>query len=219
MQKTTAVMIDIETLGLGPASVILSIGAVRFNPFAVPGTVEMVENPAVSAFDDAQSVAQMVPDTFYKLVDPIEQQVRYGLQVEASTVMWWLTDESITPEARSAFGNKNAQLPLEAVLAELAGWLALGGGADTPIWSNGSLDINVLTTAYHVGGYGRPPWKYDAVRDYRTIAKEFGYCQTEEEWTHASVKHNALADATAQATNLQRIYNRAHAPHVAADGI
>ena len=170
---STAVMIDIETLGLGPASVILSVGAVRFDTHsAIPGSFVAREEPIPESADPSQT--QLVPDTFYMLVDVAEQQSRYGLQVDASTVMWWLGDASITPEARAAL-TASGKPALETLLAELAGWLALGGGEDVPVWSNGSLDINVLTTAYQVGGYGKPPWRYDAVRDYRTIAKQFGY--------------------------------------------
>ncbi len=200
-------MIDIETLGLGPASVILSVGAVRFDPMHAPGVF--------TARDEAHAdgSVSLVPDTFYTLVEPVEQQTRYGLQVEAGTAMWWLGDD-VPAAARAEFLTKNKP-GLEVMLAELAGWLALGGGTDVPIWSNGSMDINVLTTAYQVGGYGKPPWKYDAVRDYRTIAQEFGHHLQDNEWQDTK-QHNALADACAQATNLQRIYRRIQTPHISA---
>jgi exodeoxyribonuclease VIII len=63
----TMIMLDIETLGTRPNSVITSIGAVKF------GNNEIL-------------------DEFYTRVDA-ESCARLGLKMEVSTVMWWLQQE------------------------------------------------------------------------------------------------------------------------------
>lgn len=57
-------MIDIETLGTAPGSVILSIGAVEFGK-------------------------DRILDSFYQRVDP-DSCVSLGMTIDAHTVMWWL---------------------------------------------------------------------------------------------------------------------------------
>ena len=60
----TQVMIDLETLGTKPGSVIVALGAVKF------GNGEIL-------------------DTFYERIDP-ESCVELGMKIDVSTVMWWL---------------------------------------------------------------------------------------------------------------------------------
>lgn len=64
----TQVMIDLETLGNKPGSVIVAIGAVKF------GSGE-------------------ITSSFYERVDA-ESCVNLGLRMDCSTVMWWLKQES-----------------------------------------------------------------------------------------------------------------------------
>lgn len=68
-------MIDIETLGSTPGSVITSIGAVRFD---LAGTHE----------------------SFYYRIDP-ETCIAAGLTIDVSTVLWWMKQSD---EARAEFG-------------------------------------------------------------------------------------------------------------------
>lgn len=63
----TQVMIDLETLGNKPGSVIVAIGAVKF------------ANGEITA-------------SFYERVDA-ESCIALGLRMDASTVMWWLKQE------------------------------------------------------------------------------------------------------------------------------
>lgn len=57
-------MLDIETLGKNPGSVIVSIGAVKFDK-------------------------NTVTESYYTRVDP-ESCVKAGLKMDASTVIWWM---------------------------------------------------------------------------------------------------------------------------------
>lgn len=72
-------MIDLETLGTRPGSVIVAIGAVRFG-------------------------GGKILDRFYAVIDPQDAQA-CGLTIDAGTVLWWLGQSD---EARKeiAFGGK-----------------------------------------------------------------------------------------------------------------
>jgi hypothetical protein len=60
----TDVMLDLETLGHKPGSVIVAVGAVKFTPAGIM-------------------------DTFYSRVDAASCEA-IGLRLDASTVVWWL---------------------------------------------------------------------------------------------------------------------------------
>lgn len=80
--KANRIMLDLETLGTRPGSVILSIGAVRFDERAVLGT-------------------------FYERVDARDAQNR-GLSIDADTVLWWMAQ---SPEARAEIAQPGWTLP------------------------------------------------------------------------------------------------------------
>lgn len=82
-------MIDIETLGTAPGSVILSIGAVTFD--AEAGTLGA---------------------EFYSAIDP-QSAVDAGLRMDVSTLKWWMTQSD---DARRAVFAGNQ--PLDCVLRE-----------------------------------------------------------------------------------------------------
>lgn len=63
------VMLDIETLGTRNDAAILSIGAVKFNPFT-----------------------RTISDSFYVAIDP-ESCVSLGLTTDIKTIMWWMADD------------------------------------------------------------------------------------------------------------------------------
>lgn len=81
-------MIDIETLGVKPGCVVLSIGAVEF---------------------DSNGLGEM----FYDIIEP-ETCTDWGLVIEPRTTMWWMDQ----PEAaRKALTNAKRS-PLDAVLKD-----------------------------------------------------------------------------------------------------
>lgn len=83
-------MVDIETLGRLPGSVILSIGAVQF------GDVGFGES-------------------FYRTIDVFDS-LTAGLKIDESTIEWWRTQ----PEsARAVAQDRNAMRSLDTALAEL----------------------------------------------------------------------------------------------------
>ena len=77
--KPINIMLDLETWGTKPGSVITSIGAVVFN-------------------DEA------ITDTFYARIDP-KSAMEAGLLVDADTILWWMkqSDEARAEFSRSAY--------------------------------------------------------------------------------------------------------------------
>ena len=153
-------MIDCETFGLAPNSVILSIGAV---------TAEGAE--------------------FYLPVDITAQP---GREVDLDTVKWWFTQETNPPT--------HGTMLLSEALIKLANWLS--DENVTEVWANGSdFDFPLLVTAYKAEGL-QVPWKYNNVRDYRTLSKLFPRIEREP---FVGAKHNALDDAKNQMTHLKTL--------------
>lgn len=87
-------MLDLETLGTKPGSVILSIGAVKFNR------------------------KEVLPGWFHFHVSPADSRY-HGLQIEGDTVLWWLTQSD---EARKAI-TESKKYSLPYVLNEFTKWL------------------------------------------------------------------------------------------------
>ena len=171
----TQVMVDLETLGNGNSAVIIAVGAVKFDP-------------------DLKTVD---PDTFYTLVDP-QSCVDAGLQMDVSTVMWWLRQSD---EAREALRPDDLNKPhLHGVLASLMDWYA----GDLPTWGNGATFDNViLRNAYKAVGM-EAPWSFWNDRCYRTIKNQNPNVKMARTGTH----HNALDDAMSQANHLIQLLNQ-----------
>lgn len=93
-------MLDLETLGLTAGSVILSIGAVAFDP-----------------------VAGTLGETFYRNIDRASCEA-VGLTADPATEAWWAKQ---SPEVRAAL--EADQVELGQALFEFAGFYELRGGA------------------------------------------------------------------------------------------
>jgi exodeoxyribonuclease VIII len=163
------VMVDLETLGNGNNSVIISIGAVKFD--VLTGVSE---------------------DTFYVVVDP-SSCVATGLEMDASTVVWWMSQ---TEDARAVF-NDQTRVTLEEALQRFSAWYPEGAA----LWGNGaSFDNTILANAYRKVGVEQP-WKFWDDRCYRTLKNMSPPLFHQRMGTH----HNALDDAIFQAEHAVKI--------------
>lgn len=114
------IMIDIETLGQQPGSVITSIGAVRFNH-------------------------EHTLDEFSVCVDPVSCEDA-GLRLDAQTVMWWF-DQS--QDARSAWMAQDT-VKLEYALMELREWIVRSGDDIEIWGNGANFDPVLLESAFRV---------------------------------------------------------------------
>lgn len=166
MRDMQDVMVDLETLGNGPNSVITAIGAVKFDMLGLGGE-------------------------YYHIVDA-QSCVDAGLQMDVSTVMWWMRQSEA---ARAELVREG--LPLSIALQKFTGWL--GPNADSiRVWGNGaSFDNVILGNAYRKTGLEQP-WKFYNDRCYRTVKNMYPLIELERTGT----AHNALDDAKTQAAHL-----------------
>ena len=174
------IMIDLETLGTEPYSVILSLGAAVFDPYAGIG----------SAGKRAD-----IQHSFEINIDPISSQ-KAGLRIDASTTAWWFNPERDEPR-RVWFNTLKFELPL--ALDGFDMWLnEIGIPKDERvIWGNGSdFDNVLLANAYKVAGR-EAPWNHWNNRCFRTLKNLSGDNDLRPD--HKRVAHTALGDAIYQA--------------------
>lgn len=139
------IMVDIETLGKHAGCIILSLGAVAFDP----------KDPNKAG------------ETFYANIDPFDMQ-QYGFHTDPDTVEWW-KGQSEEAKASLLVDRK----PAVVVLKDFIQWFHSVRGEQ--IWSQGaSFDIPIIDCALKIYGL-TPPWKYWNVRDTRTAYDIFNF--------------------------------------------
>ncbi len=121
-------------------------------------------------------------ETFYAEIDPNTQ---YKRTASIATKEWW---------AQQGNPPIHGVIPLYDALAQLSDWLK-NLSAEPVIWCKGTnFDTVILTHAYEQLG-PEIPWKYNNVRDCRTVFKLLGV-------TPNKATHNALEDAMTQSDEL-----------------
>lgn len=135
------VMIDLETLGTTADSVILSVGAVKFD----------LESDKI---DDAGYYASV----------SIESNTDAGRAIDESTLVWWLSQSK---EAQAVF--TEPKQTLESALVGLSDWL--GHNKRCVWSNGASFDIPMLEHAYKKFGWQPPWefWNSRCVRTYRSL--------------------------------------------------
>jgi len=178
--KPVHVMVDTETLGTDPGCVILSIGAIVFDPHAPWDLV------------NGQEAANR--HRFLSLVS-LESCLEAGLRVEAGSLRFWLAQEKAAVD--EAFAGTT---PLRQALSDFTDWLAaLCPGTDAPtgacIWAHGAtFDPPILAAAYKAVGL-EPPWDFRKIRDTRTIFEAAGV-------HHRGRHHTVITDCLQQAEKV-----------------
>jgi len=177
------VMIDLETFGTRSQSVIVSIGAVQFDPHS-----------------------DQMGETFHDAID-LKSAIGHGLKMDPSTVLWWLeqTDAARWALVTKVKGASSLASSLDWFRSFLQGVATSVESKDYFVWGNGAdFDLALLQQAYEALGQEKP-WKYNASRCYRTLLAEFG---RPEDRVAAELAHDALSDAIAQAKTAQNIFAR-----------
>lgn len=132
-------MLDIETLSTKPNAVVLTIGAVKFNPFTL-------ESPGPGIY--------MKPD--------VDQQLADGRDASETTMAWWMKQSNTS--RFEAFSDDN-RISLDDVHRQLNKFLV---GVDV-IWAQGAVfDIMILENLYSQYQWSTP-WNYWQIRDSRTL--------------------------------------------------
>lgn len=160
------VMIDLETMGNGPAAAVVAIGAVAFDLTA----------------------GELGP-TYYNRIS-LESAVACGGIMDASTVTWWLQQEQ---EARLEIA-RDGGLHIAEALHSFSAWMEQHTH-EPEVWGNGaSFDNVILRGAYHRNGT-TPPWAWWNDRCYRTIKAQHRHIQFERTGTHHNALDDAKTQA------------------------
>ena len=175
------IMVDLETLGLSPGCIILSLGAGTFDT-------------------DTGEVGE---DRFYQVISQ-ESCLHSGLRAERAVLKWW-EDQPVA--ARAVLHESLSQdtaIPLAIVLENFNLWVKrLQTEEDelVEIWGNGSdFDNAILQYTYRLLELPTPYTGYNA-RCYRTLKSIVPSIELIRQGTH----HNALDDALSQAEHAVAI--------------
>lgn len=133
-------MFDLETLDINPSAVILSLGAVRFDPLA-------------------GGIAPDAPRLSLRI--DIDEQSTIGRTINEDTIAWWATQ---SPEAQEAAFAEEGRVPLSDAVEQFHKFV---WNTDR-IWSQGNFDIVIMEHLYK--SLSKPyTWQYYQVRDSRTL--------------------------------------------------
>lgn len=142
MAVNTDLMIDLETLDTSPTATILTIGAVRFDPFN-----NDVSNPACKKL--------------YLKVD-IESCEHVGGTTSESVLEWWAFQST---EAQDEAFSSRGRVSIEEAINRL---YKFAWGAKR-VWSHGAA-FDIPICEFYFQKVGRAiPWKYYEVRCTRTL--------------------------------------------------
>ena len=162
-------MIDFETLGTGPDTIVISLGA---------------------CFFDLET--GLIGPTFYMAFDIADQQAA-GRVFTPDTLKWWMGQSGA---AKKVF-NEKAKPTLE-VLQTFAAWVQ-GQGTVSKItpWGNGAtFDISIIESLFKQFNV-KCPWLYYNVMDMRTFRRFVaGNAKVDKA---EGTNHNALDDSLNQA--------------------
>jgi hypothetical protein len=174
------IMVDIESLDTTPNCVILTIGAVRFDPKG-SGVVERLE-----------------------LRPTVEDQTEiYNRSINEDTLRWW-SEQS--PEALEEALGDNGRIPFSECMEILYKFC----WNRRAVWSNGaSFDCVVMESAWRqVSDKPNPiPWPFWTIRDTRTLYEIAGVSLKDKKYG-TKTTHRAVEDAEHQAIVVQDAYRK-----------
>lgn len=174
------IMLDIETWGIKPFSVITEIGAVAFD----------IEAPG------------KVIDSFTVSIDPSDA-MKVGLRVDAETIQWWMDEKQ---KLALDFWRKSEKVSLSLALDSFEDWLTQCSPLhDFAIWGNGIMFDNALLGQAYQAAQRSQPWSYIHDYDFRTIKALDRKGLLKPDIDRSLTKHTALGDALWQAHYLQNI--------------
>lgn len=162
-------MVDIETLGTDPGSVITQIAAVEFDSKGKIGKTFL---------------------TNIKIADSVKQ----GLTIDPDTVLFWLQQSD---EARNSLvAGQQEAISLDFALYEFTGFVQSLKPSQLQVWGNSNrFDFGLLAAAYKA--IGKPiPWLHRLERDVRTLVSF--HEEAKASTPFKGTKHNAVDDCLHQ---------------------
>ncbi len=174
------IMVDIETFGTSAGSMIVSIGAVRFD-----------------------LTTGKTGEEFYTNINA-ESCSEYGLTADGSTINFWL--EQPVETQQSLF--KQPRVPLPEALENFT--LFYGEPKETNLWGNGCCFDNMLMRAAYKAVGMEEPWSFRNDRDVRTLVQLgtlAGFHQ-KDIIPRKGIHHHGLDDAKHQVAYCSAIWEK-----------
>lgn len=168
--KFDNIMIDLETLGTGSNSVILSIAAV---PFCLSEDV--------------------YPDSFFSANVDIQSCLELGMKVDGATILWWMDmNKETIKEATSR------PIPVTQMLMNFSMWFRdILPNKEVKVWAKGpGFDLSILSEAYRMANLPQP-WRYSRERCVRTYIDGWEE-ELRRDLGFSGNRHNAIDDADYQ---------------------
>lgn len=171
-------MIDIETLGNKPGSVILSIAAVEFD----------IKTGQIGSI-------------FHQNID-IDSCIELGLKMDKSTIIWWLNQ----PKEAQQTITQHTGNPLKNVLRYFIQWLNDYNLQNLKVWGNSArFDLGILAHALEVC---KMPisWHHYNECDVRTLVMFAP--EIKENMEFKGIKHYPIDDCKHQIKYCSAIYQK-----------
>lgn len=174
-------MVDNETLGTDPDSIVLQTAMVSFD------------------LDEGIRLEDGF-DTDLKYNLEVDAQQRIGRTVDMKTISWWLSQDKQAQMRVNTFAYgtieqlKKRLLDMNAYIRFRAAY-ARDSGGHFEIWSRGSMDMNQLESLFSYFDI-KPAWKYNEVMDLRSVMNIYGIHGVTPDKGH--IKHDCLSDCVYQ---------------------
>lgn len=171
------IMLDLETLDLGPRSVITQVGIIGF------------------PLDDPDTEMRRINE--FLLVQP---QIALNRTISFDTILWWMDQEDkARAKLKESAGNDMEELlaAVRSVHRKLSDLIRSVGERNVELWARGpQFDVVNLQTLFVDCGLD-VPWAYDCVMDVRTLGRLAGVSSSEVDRA-GLVPHVAIEDAKFQ---------------------
>lgn len=191
IQKYEDVMVDLESLDTADGAVVISLGAVAFNTYGA---------------DTAASLNILGTGRNFYIPFNIQEQLDKGRTVDASTLCWWMKQET---NARAVF---QEQTPHSVFSALTAFSNFCEEHSIKRMWGNGNMFDNVkmrsLFDSFNHDGY---PVDFRSDMDLRTYRVAAGSPDIANRIKRVGTHHNALDDAKYQVLCAQYYHMRIEA--------
>lgn len=189
----TGIMIDIESLDLGPRSVILQIGIIAY------------------PLDDPATEGRRI-DTYL----PAQPQMALGRTISFRTIVWWMDQEDASRKRLVESNGEDMEELLALVRSvhrKLTEVIQSAGGHDNvEVWAKGpQFDIVNVETLFVDCGL-TAPWRYDSVMDLRTVMKLAGVKTGDVDATGLT-PHVAIDDCRLQMRSYAEAVKQLHSSH------
>jgi exodeoxyribonuclease VIII len=196
------VMVDIETLGVHTEAPILTIGAVLFDPWQMDGAEALYSRAFI------RKVA-------------IQSSIQFCPKVDGDTLAWWLNQDDAALKAlvgEDVISLKDALAAFRQYCVDrhpkTNDWFFNGHSAypqGSMLWAKSpDFDCKILDHAFSVTKEINPWafWQYRCVRTVQDLAWPEGPDTRPDFHAGVGVKHDARADAVAQALCVQAGYQQ-----------